>query len=87
MSTEYISLLESARAELAGAERRLALARQALADFKAEHDGKVVSRDLALSLAHEKDAVETEVDAAERQMQHCTAVLAEMQQLAAAVSI
>jgi hypothetical protein len=70
MSTVCISLVETSRAELAG-ERRLALAKQALEDFKAEHDGKVVSPELAWSLAHEKDAVETEVDAAERQVAHC----------------
>jgi hypothetical protein len=75
MSTVYISLLEASKAELAGAERRLALAKQALEDFRAEHDDKAVSRELALSLAAERDAVETELDAAARQVRHCEEII------------
>jgi hypothetical protein len=71
MSTVYISLLEASRAELAGAARRLSLAKQVLEDFKAEHDGKAVSRELALSLAHQRDALETEIDESLRRVTHC----------------
>lgn len=84
MSTTYISILESSKAELQGPERTLSLAKQAVEDFKVEHADKAVSPELAWSLAYERDAVLTEVDEAERRVRHCEEVIADPQ-LAAAV--
>jgi len=72
MSTRYVSLEESARLELAGAAQRLANAEQALADFVSEHgDGDAVSTDLRESLERQRAVLETELDAARRQHEHC----------------
>ncbi len=69
---EIISLQESARLELAGAAQRLAIAKQALADFVSEHgDGDAVSKELRESLERERAALEIELDDAQRQHVHC----------------
>jgi hypothetical protein len=76
-SQQYISLREAARLELLGAERRLALAKQSLQDFIAQHVEAIVSPDLAESLAHERNALELELDAAQRRHAECCRQFAE----------
>ncbi len=67
-----ISLEEQALLELNGAAQRLAIARQAIADFVSEHgDGDAVSTELRESLERERAMLETELDAARRQHTHC----------------
>lgn len=67
-----ISLEEQAQLELNGAAQRLAIATQALADFVSEHgDGDEVSAELRESLERERSMLETELDAARRQHEHC----------------
>jgi hypothetical protein len=92
-SPVYINLLETAKLELAGAEHRLATAQQNYRAFAEEHgtiiDGLFIyspapSPEMRMSLEHERDSLECELDAARRQVEHCNEVLAEMQ-LAAAV--
>jgi hypothetical protein len=65
-SEEKVRLLEGALLELQCAERRQALAKQALQDFEAENDGKILSAELAQSLVRERFAGETEFDEARR---------------------
>jgi hypothetical protein len=77
---EAESLLEGASLELQGAGLRLALAKEALADFDADHAADAPgSPGLALSLAHERDGLETEMDAARRRYTDCLAQLIELQ--------
>jgi hypothetical protein len=78
---ETVSLLEGASLELQGAERRLALAKQALADFDADPANGPVSAELAVSLAHERDGLETELDAARRLYASCLAQFTELRSI------
>jgi hypothetical protein len=90
----FSNLLESARLELQGAERRLSLANLAHKNFIDEHgiltdDGQLIytptpTREMLLSLEHERDALETEIDEALRRITHCRDEI-EILQLAAAV--
>jgi len=79
-SPVYISLLETAKLELAGAEGRLATARQNYRAFVEEHgviiDGLLIyspapSPQMRMSLDDERDSLETEIDASLRQVAHC----------------
>jgi hypothetical protein len=75
-----VSLFEGAQLELAGAERRLALAIQALRDFDLEFADKVAGDELARSLAHERESLCCELDAAKRRHAECHAQAEEMKQ-------
>jgi hypothetical protein len=67
----YISLKESAHLELQGAAQRLAIAKQALADFDAEHGNDYpASPELRESHERQRAVLETELDAARRQHGH-----------------
>lgn len=66
-----ISLLAAARLELQGAEQRLARAERDLSDFHLEHDGRTYPSDLLRSIAHEREMLETEFDAARRRRDEC----------------
>jgi hypothetical protein len=57
----YTSVIDGMMLEALGAERRLALAKTALADFVTEHEGKD-PRELAHSLERERNLLETEFD-------------------------
>lgn len=71
--------LEITRLEVAGAERRVLLARRALEDFLKEQAGKVYDADLAQSIDHERQSLECEVDAADRRHQECLLQYQELQ--------
>ena len=72
MSTRCLLLQESARLEVQGATQRLAIAKETLADFQAEHgDDYSPSPELRESLERERAMLETELDAARRQHAHC----------------
>jgi hypothetical protein len=77
---EVVTLVEAAKLELAGSERRLAIAIQSLADFDAEFASKTVGDELACALAHERDALATELDAAIRRHNECAMQVAELKQ-------
>jgi hypothetical protein len=80
---EAVSILEGASLELQGAGLRLVLAKEALADFDADHAADApVSPGLALSLAHQRDSLETEMDAARRRYADCLAQFIELQRVA-----
>lgn len=79
---EAVSLLEGASLELQGAGLRLALAKQALADFDADQTNAPVSAELTLSLAHQRDSLETELDAARRRYADSLAQFTELQRVA-----
>jgi len=69
---KIISLEESACLELAGAAQRLAIAKQAVADFLIEHGTDyAASPEMRESLERERAMLETELDAARRQHEHC----------------
>lgn len=70
---QTVTLLEGAKLELQGAERRLALALQEIADFDSEFSGKNVSPELARDLAHQRECLECELDAARRRHAECLA--------------
>ena len=60
MTTRYIPIVEELRLTLAGAEQRLARARQSLADFHLEHNGQVYAPALRSSLEREGHLLELE---------------------------
>jgi hypothetical protein len=87
-----ISLIETAKLELAGAEHRLDVARQNYRAFVEEHgaisDGLLIyspvpSPQMRMSLEHERESLECELDAARRQVAHCSEVLSDLQLTAA----
>jgi|SRR5580704_7644248 hypothetical protein len=87
-SPVYVSLIETTRLELQGAEQRLATARQNYRTFAEENgvviDGLLVyspepSPQMRMSLDSERDSLECELDAAHRQVQHCSEVLNDLQ--------
>jgi hypothetical protein len=73
---EIVTLLEAAHLELQGAERRLALARQALADFDAETAERNVSVELAESFRRERDLL----DAARRRHEESARLYRELRE-------
>jgi hypothetical protein len=73
----YTSMIDGMKLEVLGAERRLALAETALADFTAEHEGKEVPRELARSLERERNLLETELDSARRRYEESARQLSE----------
>ena len=77
-SVQTISLLEGARLELEGAQLRLARAIQALQDFDAEFAGRTVGNGLARALAHEREALATELGAATWRHKECAVQLADL---------
>jgi hypothetical protein len=79
-STSYVSLVEAASLELAGAKHRLELAIRAHQNFLLEYgtvlDGTFVYRpgvsaELRASLDHELATIQTELDTAHRLVRHC----------------
>jgi hypothetical protein len=68
---EYLTLIETVELELAGADRRLAVATQSLKDFDLEFADKSVSPELARALANERLSLECELDAARRRREDC----------------
>jgi hypothetical protein len=87
-SPVYISLLDTAKLELAGAEQRLATARQNYRAFAEEHgtiiDGLFIyspapSPQMRVSLDDERDSLECELDEAHRRVAHCSEVVADLQ--------
>jgi hypothetical protein len=93
-SPVYISIIETTKLELAGAEQRLDLAKLAYKNFIDEHgiltdDGDVIyspipSPQMRMSLDDEKESLECELDEAHRRVAHCNEILSDLQ-LAAAV--
>jgi hypothetical protein len=74
----YTSVIDGMKLEVLGAERRLALAETALADFVAQHEGKEVpQRELAHSLERERSLLETELDSARRRYEESVTQLRE----------
>jgi hypothetical protein len=92
-SPVYTSIIETTRLELQGAEHRLDVARRVYRTFVEEHgrltdDGQVIyiptpTREMLLSLEHERDSLETEIDESLRRVAHCNEVIADMQLCAA----
>ena len=91
--SSFQNVLETARLELEGAEHRLDVARQNYRAFVEEHgaiiEGLLIystipSPQMRMSLDSERDSLECELDAARRQVEHCSEVLNDMR-LAAAV--
>ena len=88
-SPVYISLLETARLELQGAQQRLDLAKVAYKNFIDEHgiltdDGQVIytptpTREMFISFEHQRDALETEIDESLRRVANCNETIGDLE--------
>jgi hypothetical protein len=84
----FSNLLETAKLELAGAEHRLDVAQRAYREFVQEHgmlndDGEFVyastpAREMFLSLEHERESLECEIDEAHRRVRHSNEIISDM---------
>ena len=88
-SPVYISLLETTRLELQGAQNRLDVARRVYRTFVEEHgrltdDGQFIytptpTREMFISFEHQRDALETEIDESLRRVAHCTEIIGDLE--------